>query len=292
MLEIRSLCVAYGELLALDDITLNVQEGEIVAVIGPNGAGKSTLIRAVSGVLPCRKGSIRIKGEDLSRLNPMQRARRLAVVPQARSLPAAFTVYQSVLMGRTPYLGWLGRAGSRDFEKVSTALESTQTLAIADRRVGELSGGEQQRVLLARALCQDTPVLLLDEPTTHLDLKYQSSLLNLIRELVSDGKRRHEGKAELITNRGQGSSGSNRQSLSVLMVLHDLNLASLYADRVALLVEGRLAALGTPEEVLTERNLASVYKMPVQVMPHPVYKRPLILPDGINESHISEGVGS
>jgi len=292
MLEIRSLCVAYGELLALDDISLNVQEGEILVVIGPNGAGKSTLIRAVSGVLPCQKGSVRINGEDISRLNPMQRARRLAVVPQARNLPAAFTVYQSVLMGRTPYLGWLGRAGPLDYARVSTALENTQTLSMSDRRVGELSGGEQQRVLLARALSQDTPVLLLDEPTTHLDLKYQSGLLNLIRELVSDGKEQHGERTRLTSNRWQSPTVSTVRSLSVLMVLHDLNLASLYADRVALLVEGRLEALGTPEEVLTERILAAVYNVPVHVMPHPIYKRPLILPDGRSDSVISEGESS
>ena len=298
MLEIRSLCVAYGELLALDEICLNVQEGEIVVVIGPNGAGKSTLIRAVSGVLPFRKGSVRINGEDLSRMNPMQRARRLAVVPQARNLPAAFTVYQSVLMGRTPYLGWLGRAGPRDYARVSMALENTQTLSMSDRRVGELSGGEQQRVLLARALSQDTPVLLLDEPTTHLDLKYQSGLLNLIRELVSSGKEHRSGKdchgerRRLTSNYRQSPTDLAGRRLSVLMVLHDLNLASLYADRVALLVEGRLEALGTPEEVLTERNLASVYKIPVHVMPHPIYKRPLVLPDGRSDSYFPEGESS
>ncbi len=289
MLEIRSLSVAYGEILALDDISLAVREGEIVVVIGPNGAGKSTLIRAVSGVLPYRKGSVRIDGVDISRLNPMQRARRMAVVPQARNLPAAFTVYQSVMMGRTPYLGWLGKAGSLDYARVSAAMENTQTLSMSDRRVGELSGGEQQRVLLARALSQDTPVLLLDEPTTHLDLKYQSNLLNLIRGLVSDGNGHRGGEPWLSGDCQQSPSVSTCKKLSVLMVLHDLNLASLYADRVALLVEGRLEALGTPEEVLTERNLASVYDVPVHVMPHPVYKRPLVLPDGRIDGYISEG---
>jgi iron complex transport system ATP-binding protein len=289
MLEIQSLSVAYGELLALDDISLTVQEGEIVVVIGPNGAGKSTLIRAVSGVLPFRQGSVRIDGVDLSRLSPMQRARRLAVVPQARNLPAAFTVYQSVMMGRTPYLGWLGKAGSLDYARVSAAMEDTQTLSMSDRRVGELSGGEQQRVLLARALSQDTPVLLLDEPTTHLDLKYQSNLLNLIRELVSDGNGYRGGDTRLSDKRRQSPAFSTGKSLSVLMVLHDLNLASLYADRVALLVGGRLEALGTPEEVLTEENLAAVYDVPVHVMPHPIYKRPLVLPDGRTDCHISGG---
>ncbi len=268
MLEIHSLSAAYGERLVLEDVSLNVKDGEILVVIGPNGAGKSTLIRAVSGVLPCRKGSICLDGKDLSRLNPMQRARYLAVVPQARNLPAAFTVYQSVLMGRTPYLGWLGQAGSLDHAYVRMALENTQTLCMADRRVGELSGGEQQLVLLARALAQETPVMLLDEPTTHLDLEHQTGLLKLIRELAY---------------------GDRAHCLSVLMVLHDLNLASLFADRVALLVTGRLEALGTPEEVLTERNLASVYHIPVQVISHPTHNRPLVLPDGIKDRLSAKG---
>ena len=152
----------------------------------------------------------------------MERARYLSVVPQARNMPPAFSVYESVLLGRTPYLGWMGRAGESDHERVRYALERTQMLPLADRIVGELSGGEQQRVLLARALAQDTPVMLLDEPTTHLDLQHRESLVNLVRELAV-GKH-----------------------LAVLMVLHDLNLASLYADRISLLVEGRIQATGTP----------------------------------------------
>jgi iron complex transport system ATP-binding protein len=256
MLEIENIRVAYGRHLALDGVSLTVQPGEIVVLIGPNGAGKSTLIRSVSGVLPIQSGSVRILGQDLLSLPVRQRARALAVVPQARSLPPAFTVYESTLLGRTPHLGWLGQAGRSDHALARQALERTQLLDFSSRRVGELSGGEQQRVLLARALAQDTPVLLLDEPTTHLDLQHQSSLLNLIRNLA------------------------NERQLAVLMALHDLNLAGLYADRVALLVSGRLEACGSPHQVLTEQNLASVYHIPVHVMTHPEYGSPLVLPDG------------
>jgi ABC-type cobalamin/Fe3+-siderophores transport system ATPase subunit len=256
MLEIENIHVAYGRQPALDGVSLTVRPGEIVVLIGPNGAGKSTLIRAVSGVLPIQSGSVRIFGQDMLTLPVRERARSLAVVPQARSLPPAFTVYESTLMGRTPYLGWLGQAGIADHDRARRALERTHLEEFSSRRVGELSGGEQQRVLLARALAQDSPVLLLDEPTTHLDLQHQSSLLNLIRSLV------------------------NERQLAVLMALHDLNLAGLYADRVALLVEGRLVACGLPNEVLTEQTLASVYRIPVHVMTHPEYGSPLILPDG------------
>ena len=256
MLEVESLTVSYGKRKVLEGVSLSVKPGEILVIIGPNGAGKSTLIRALSGTLPHEHGAVRVDGRDISAFNTSQRARQIAVVPQARNLPAAFTVYQSVLLGRTPYLGWMGMTGERDRQLTQHALESTCCEDLADRGVGELSGGEQQRVLLARALAQNTPVLLLDEPTTHLDLQHQSGLLNLVRDLA------------------------NRQNLAVLMALHDLNLASIYADRVALLVAGRIRIIGTPAEVLTEEVLTRVYRVPVHVVPHPDYGSPLVLPDG------------
>ncbi len=256
MLRIDSLTVAYASRRILEGVSLDVEGGQIVALIGPNGAGKSTLIRAVSGVVPIQSGKISIDGADLERLSTVERARQLAVVPQARNLPPAFTVYESILLGRTPYLGWFGRAGAEDHARVRQALERTQMLSLADRRVGELSGGEQQRVLLARALAQDTPVMLLDEPITHLDLQHQERIIRLLHELRADKK------------------------MAILMVLHDLNLAGMYADRIALLVEGRLQAAGTPSEVLTEANLTRVYGIHVRVIPHPDYGSPLVLPDG------------
>jgi iron complex transport system ATP-binding protein len=256
MLEIENLQVAYNRRTVLEDITISVRPGEIVGLIGPNGAGKTTLIRAISGVLPVKQGAVRIFGHELHRLSERERARYLSVVPQARNLPPSFTVYESALIGRTPYLGWLGQTARADHDLTRHALEQTQLKELSERRVGELSGGEQQRVLLARALAQETPVLLLDEPTTHLDLRHQSSLLNLVRSLA------------------------NERQLAILMALHDLNLAGLYTDRVALLVDGRLAALGSPLEVLTEKNLAAVYRVPIHVMTHPEYGSPLILPDG------------
>ena len=256
MLEIQSLSVAYGRYPALDNITLTAKASEILAIIGPNGAGKTTLMRAVGGVQPIHGGKIMINGNDLNSLSANQRARYLAMVPQARNLPATFSVYHTVLLGRTPYLGWLGQASPLDHAQTHLALERTQLLPFTDRLIGELSGGEQQRVLLARALAQSAPVLLLDEPTTFLDLHHQSHFLNLVRQQAT------------------------QEELAVVMVLHDLNLAGLYADRVALLVNGELKAFGTPNQVLTEHNLAMVYNVPVQVIPHPEYGSPLVLPDG------------
>ncbi|HEX8990261.1 MAG TPA: heme ABC transporter ATP-binding protein [Anaerolineales bacterium] len=256
MLKIEGLSVSYGRRRVLKSVSLGVASGEVLALIGPNGSGKSTLVRAASGVIPIEAGSITVDGRLLGGLSTMERARSLAVVPQARSLPPAFSVYESILMGRTPYLGWLGRAGEKDHERVRYALDRTQMAPLAERMVGELSGGEQQRVLLARALAQDTPVLLLDEPTTHLDLQHRESLVHLIRELAKT------------------------RNLAVLVVLHDLNMASLYADRVSLLVDGEIQATGTPSEVLTEARLSQVYNVAVHIIPHPEYGNPLILPDG------------
>lgn len=256
MLKLNSLTVAYYDQEVVQEITFEINSGEILALVGPNGAGKSTLIRAISGVIPVKSGGVWTDGRELISMGMMDRARHLAVVPQARELPGAYTVHQTVLMGRTPYLGWLGHANQKDHAIVRLAMERTQTLELAERRVSDLSGGEQQRVLLARALAQDAPILLLDEPTTHLDLQNQSNLLNLIRQLCQE------------------------ERLTVLMVLHDLNLAGLYADRVALLNKGRIQAIGKPEDVLTTDNLSSVYHVDVNVIPHPEYGTPLILPDG------------
>ena len=222
MLMLNQISVSYGKRRVLDGVTLKVESGQVLALVGPNGAGKSTLIRAVSGVVPMQSGEVSVNGEGLHKLSTMERARYLAVVPQARSLPPAFTVYESVLLGRTPHLGWLGRAGEGDRQRVQHALEQTRLLPLAERYVGELSGGEQQRVLLARALAQDTPVMLLDEPTTHLDLQHRESLIRMIRDLAL------------------------KKNLAILMVLHDLNLAGLYAQRVALLVDGRLGGNRKP----------------------------------------------
>jgi len=254
MLKIGHLSASYSGHQVLYDVTFDVKNGEVLALIGPNGAGKSTIIRAASGVIPS-SGQIRTNGDDFASLSPLQRARYLAVVPQAISLPPAFTVWETVLMGRTPYLGFLGHTSSVDDELARQALSKVNALTFADRRVGELSGGERQRVLLARALCQSTPILLLDEPTAHLDLQYQVSLLDLVHELA------------------------HKENLAVLIALHDLNLASHYADRVALLVGGHLTAIGSPREVLTSELISEAYCLPVQVVEHPFLGGPLVLPE-------------
>ncbi len=256
MLTLDSLTLAYGSRVVLRDVHLTLPAGEVLALIGPNGAGKSTLIRAASGLLRPAGGRVTLDGADVHRWSPEQRARRIAVVPQAAQLPETFTAFETVLMGRTPYLGWLGREREQDRAIARRAMERTCTSELAGRPVGALSGGEQQRVLIARALAQAAPVMLLDEPTAHLDLRHQAGTLGLVRDLArTDG-------------------------LAVLVALHDLNLAAQFADRVALLAGGELQAVGTPTEVLTPGNLSRAYDIPIYVISHPLHGAPLVLPDG------------
>ena len=269
MLKIQNLTVDYGTRRILHDVSFDVQSGEVLALIGPNGAGKSTLIRAVSGVIPLAGGHVRTNGDDFARLSTLQRARYIATVPQAVSLPPAYTVWETVLFGRTPYLGFLGQPSKKDEEIARHALSRVSALPFAERRVGELSGGEQQRVLLARALCQSTPILLLDEPTAHLDLQYQVGILEIIHELA------------------------HRDHLAVLIALHDLNLAAHFADRVVLMVAGHIKAEGRPEQVLRADLIEEAYCLPVRVVKHPFLDIPLVLPDPNHQgkSDPSEEIG-
>lgn len=254
LLAIESITAGYDGRAVLDGVSLAVAPGEVLALIGPNGAGKSTLIRAASGMVTPARGRVTIGGEDVHRLRPQVRARKIAVVPQAVRLPEAFTVLDTVLMGRTAYIGWVGRETDADREVALSAMRRTSILDLAGRRIGDLSGGEQQLVLVARALAQSAPVLLMDEPTAHLDLRHQARILGLVRELARD------------------------DGLAVLIALHDLNLAAQYAGRAALLAGGRLRAEGTPAEVLTEANVQEAYGVPVRVLAHPGTGTPLVVP--------------
>jgi iron complex transport system ATP-binding protein len=259
MLRIEGLSVSYGSRRVLRGVSLEVNSGEVLALIGPNGAGKSTLVRAVSGVIPVEAGCIQFidptRGSmDLHSLPPMERARTLAVVPQAAVMPPAFSVWETVLLGRTPHLNFLGQVSAKDEDIARLALQKVDALDLSSRRVGDLSGGEQQRVLLARALAQSTPVLLLDEPTSNLDLHYQVSFMETVGTLArSDG-------------------------LTVLIAVHDLNLAARYASRIALLVAGELKAVGTPCQVLTVELISAAYNLPVQVIQNPFSDTPLVIP--------------
>lgn len=253
MLSINSLHVAYGATKVLQDVSLQLGRGELLGLIGPNGSGKTTLIRAASGVLPLVSGQIMIEDHDLNTLSNGERARLVAVVPQSTQLPPVFSVFECVALGRTPHLSWLGRLGQRDLTIIQGAMQAAEITALGERHAGELSGGEQQQVILARALAQDCPLLLLDEPTAHLDLHHQVALLSLLRRLAKE------------------------RNLAVLVAMHDLNLASLYADRLTLMVDGRIRAAGSPAEVLTTEILQSAYQVQLHVHPNPQHGNPWVV---------------
>ena len=255
-IAVESLSFAYGAVRVLEEISLEVTAGEMVALLGPNGSGKSTLLNLLGGVLGARggwmSGGIRLNGIALPQIPARDRARQVALVPQTVPIPFAFTVREWVSLGRTPYLSAFG--GERDVDRaaVEQALKAAQVSDLADRLIGEVSGGERQRAALAMALAQEPSVLLLDEATAHLDLQHQMSLLQLVRRL----------------NREHG--------LTVLAAIHDPNLAALWFDRLLLLHERRIVADGTPDAVLQPTILEEVFKTQVQVLRHPSANVPLI----------------
>lgn len=242
MLSSRQIDVFYQSKQVLFSVDLDLTEGRITGVIGPNGAGKSTLIRALSGIIPVRTGEVFLDGKPLYQLSDMQRARQVAVVSQAVTLPPAFTGWEVVLLGRTPYLNWLGQVCQNDRNRAMEAMEFTDTRYLADQRLGELSGGERQRLLLARALTQDTPILLMDEPTTHLDLHHQYQILEKLRVLARDFHK------------------------TILITLHDINLVARYSDMVVLMDNGRIKKIGEPQEVLQSKLLSEIYQTPLKVV--------------------------
>jgi iron complex transport system ATP-binding protein len=240
-LAARDVRVTLGGNTILDGVDLTVATGEWVAVIGPNGAGKSTMLRAVGGLLPVA-GSISIFGTPAARLSRRQRARLVATVAQAPVVPAGMAVFDYVLLGRTPYIPPLGRESAADLAAAGEVLTRLDLHRFAGRELATLSGGERQRVFLARALAQGAPLLLLDEPTTALDIGHQQEVLDLVDELRRD------------------------HGLTVLATMHDLSIAGEYADRMVLLASGRVAASGPPREVLTEELLATHYSARVRVI--------------------------
>jgi iron complex transport system ATP-binding protein len=240
-ISLESVAVTLDGKRVVDGITLDIDPGEWLTLIGPNGAGKSTLLRAIAGLVPF-DGSIDIDGNRLQSLRRRDVARQLAFVPQSPVLPPDMPVREYVLLGRTPHIGPFGSEGRRDLAAARRALARLELDPFADRRLHTLSGGEQQRVVLARALAQEAPLLLLDEPTTALDIGRQQQALELVAELRAQGP------------------------LTVLSAMHELTLALQYADRLALLSRGQLVAAGPPAEIATEPLLAQHYGADVQVI--------------------------
>ncbi|MBE0415523.1 MAG: heme ABC transporter ATP-binding protein [Dehalococcoidia bacterium] len=257
-LSLNQVSFSYSDSPVLHHIDLVVERGEMVAVLGPNGSGKTTLIKLASGVLKPTEGEIHLDGSRLSRLKRREVAQRVAVVPQQFNMPFAFTLREVVLLGRTPFLRAFSDEGKEDHRVVQQAIALIGIEELKERFFNELSGGERQKAILAMALAQEPKLLLLDEPTAHLDINHQGEILDLVKSL----------------NREQG--------LTVIGAMHDLNLAALYFDRLIFLKEGRIFADGPPAEVLTEETIREVFSASVQVMQHPTTKVPhvVITPKG------------
>jgi iron complex transport system ATP-binding protein len=238
---VAGLSVTLGGRVVVDNVGVTIEAGEWVALIGPNGAGKTTLLRAIAGLVSY-EGTVAVHDVPMSTLGRRERARAIAVVPQDPSTPPWLTVAEYVLLGRMPHLGPLAHEGQRDHEAVARALSRLDLLPYAERPLGTLSGGEKQRAVVARALAQEAAVILLDEPTAALDIGHQQQALELLDAL--------RGESEL----------------TLVAAMHDLTLASQYADRILLLDDGRIAADGPPDEVLTEDVLSLHYAASVQVV--------------------------
>lgn len=253
-LAARNLTCTYGQYVALRELHLTLQASEVLALIGPNGAGKTTLLRALARLLRPRTGTVLLAGQDAWRLSAGTVARQLALAPQLEATHWPVSVERAVALGRAPHRGWLLPYALHDRQVIERVLLQTGLQELRHRLLTELSGGEQRRVVLARALAQEPRVLLLDEPTAHLDLKYQAEVLTLVQWLALD------------------------RGLTVIVALHDLNQAALCAHRIALLAGGTVLAQGSPDEVLTPERLAQAYGVPVVVTSHPVYGTPMVAP--------------
>ena len=252
LLKVDKLFGGYGKENVLEDITFDIKKGEFLGIIGPNGSGKSTLLRLMSRVLYPKKGKMLFEGKEISMLKLSELCKRVAFVSQDTQISFSFSVWEIVLMGRIPHLGRLQLETKKDFAIAENSLSLTNSLELRNRKIDQLSAGERQRVIIAKALTQEPILLLLDEPTSHLDIGYQIQILDLLKRL------------------------NHQRKLTVVIVLHDLNLASEYCHRLILLNEGRIFKEGTPEEVLTYQNIETIYKTTVVVNKNPISSKPYV----------------
>ncbi len=262
LLDVHSLEFSYSPAAAsgasangsftLGPLTFELYGREFLAILGPNGSGKSTLLRLLAGLLEPSRGAVTFAGQEVSRLGPRERARRVAMVRQEAPIVFPTAVEQFVLQGRYAYMQGLGFEGERDRQMARAAMEATHICSLARRRIDQISGGERQRTVLARALAQEPELLLLDEPTAHLDLSFQVELLRLVRRL------------------------SDQHGFGIVAVMHEVNLASEFADYILLLHNGKIFRFGAPVDVLTARALEQVYGVPVRIDRNPSSGRPRV----------------
>ncbi len=253
-LKLKSVTLGYRRKAVVKDMTLEIRPGEMLGLVGPNGCGKSTIIKAISRVIWPYSGSILVNGRDISRIPRRELSCLIGVVPQIPLLPSTFTAFEIVLMGRNPHLGLLRYEGAGDIDVAWQAMVRTSTEHLARRRIGELSGGEIQGIVIARVLAQQTEAILLDEPTANLDIGRQVEIMDLIKALC------------------------HRDKLAVVIALHDLNLAAQYCDRLVLVDKGQIHSEGKPGEVINAENIGQVYGSGSCIYSHPLSGLPVVLP--------------
>lgn len=253
-LETHKAVIGYGGPAVVRGVDVAIPDGRITAIVGPNGCGKSTLLRALIRLLEPSEGSVTLDGEDIHRIPTKDVARRVGLLPQSPIAPAGITVKELVARGRTPHQRMLRPWSSADEAAVFSALHSTNLTSIQDSVVDELSGGQRQRAWIAMALAQDTPLMLLDEPTTFLDIAHQYEVLELLHRL------------------------NERQGRTIVMVVHDLHQAARYAHHVIAMRDGVVAAAGTPEEVFTQTLVREVFDFDARVIPDPITGTPIVIP--------------
>lgn len=255
-LHVKDVSVGYGERTVLNTLNVDIKRGAVTSIVGPNGCGKSTLLRTMSRLLNPTKGEIVLDGKSIHDIPTRKLATQLGLLPQTPIAPDGIVVADLVGRGRTPHQGILGRWSQQDYDIVAEALETTGISDLAERSIDELSGGQRQRVWIAMALAQRTDTLLLDEPTTYLDVKHQLDVLDLLTEL----------------NRDRGTT--------IVMVLHDLNLAARYSDELVAVSGGKVFAHGHPREVITKENVKSVFGIDSVIITDPVSDQPAVMPIG------------
>ena len=253
-LRARGLTLGYDDRAVVTGLDVDILDGKVTAIVGANACGKSTLLRGLARLLPPRDGAVHLDGTTLAELRTLDIAKVIGLLPQSPVAPDGITVADLVSRGRYPHQGWFRRWTDGDRDAVAAALDATGTAELVDRPIRELSGGQRQRVWVAMALAQDTDLLLLDEPTTYLDINHQVELLRLLRRLNADA-----GK-------------------TVVIVLHDLNLASRFCDHIVAMAEGAVVAEGTPGDVVTAELVAKVFGLTCVVVPDPVAGTPLVVP--------------
>lgn len=254
-LVLDGITTGYDKRDVLKNLDLRMEEGSMLALIGPNGCGKTTLLRTICGTLKPWKGKAMLFGKDVTHLSRKEISQLVAVVPQESHFVYSFSTEEIVLMGRNPYLGTFQREGSEDYSIVYEAMRFTDVLHLRGRQIDELSGGERQRVVIARSIAQSPKVFLLDEPTAHLDINHQIEILDLLVRL-------------------------HMQGMTIVFVSHDLNLASEYSEEIALMNDGRIEAIGSPEEVINPGLIQKVYRAKVRVEKNPVTHLPHVLLPG------------